>query len=299
MKAADYLLPSQRRALFAERIARGALLEIPGAHDTLSAKLIENAGFPAVLVSGFGLSASQLGLPDMELYTRTENVTLVRNVVMATGIPVMADADDGYGNAINVMRTVREFEAAGASSITLEDQAFPKRCPRIAEAGTLLPVEEAAAKIKAAVAARTDPAMLIIARTDARDVEGVMLRARAYAAAGADLIKPISPVVSSMEFLIALRQACGRPLSLSVLGWLAQQKLDSLKGVVGIATHPFLPLFSAVSAMQTNLRALRNGSSSGAIAAATISEKEFKTLIGGDALQQLEIEYVTIKDSQQ
>ena len=184
---------------------------IPGAYDVLSAKMIEQAGFDAVLMSGFGVAASFLGQPDAELYTMTENLTLLRNASAAISIPIMGDADTGYGNAINVMRTMREFEAAGVASISIEDQVSPKKCPAVSDQTSIISLEEGVSKIRAAVAARRDPDLVIIARTDARNEDEAIQRAKAYVAAGADLIKPISKGFTSLDGLMRLREVMRRP----------------------------------------------------------------------------------------
>ncbi|MFE7168218.1 oxaloacetate decarboxylase [Streptomyces sp. NPDC057616] len=162
----------------------------PGAYDAMSALLVEQAGFPAVYMTGFGTTASLLGRPDIGLLTMTEMTDAARRIVSAVGVPVIADADTGYGNAINVIRTVHEYEAAGVAAIHLEDQPAPKRCghmdgKKVIAAGTM------AGKIEAAVEARRDPDFVIIARTDARAVEGfdaALERARRYRDAGADML---------------------------------------------------------------------------------------------------------------
>ena len=150
----------------------------------------------------------------------SENVGVVRNIANAVNVPVIADADTGYGNAINVMRTTREFEQVGASAIILEDQISPKRCPLGVDAVQVLPVEEAAAKIRAAVAARRDPHMLTIARTDVHDPAEALRRGRAYVTAGADMIQLVSRCFFSLEGLREMRKACGAPMSLQLLSWL-------------------------------------------------------------------------------
>ena len=135
------------------------------AYDGLTAKLACEAGFQVISSSGFQIAAS-MGMPDAELYTMSENLSATRNVVSSSTVPVIADCDTGYGNAINVMRTVREFERIGVAGLLLEDQVCPKRCPAMAEP-EILPIDEAVGKIRAAVAARTDPDLVIIGRTDA------------------------------------------------------------------------------------------------------------------------------------
>jgi methylisocitrate lyase len=167
----------------------------PGAHDAFTAKLIEQAGFSACYMTGSGTVAAVLGMPDVGLITMTEMVENARRIARAATIPVICDADQGYGNAINVMRTVREYEAAGVAGIHLEDQIFPKKCGHM-EGKEVIPVDEMVGKIRAAREAREDPDFLLIARTDSRAVEGVeaaIRRANAYAEAGADLVFPEAP----------------------------------------------------------------------------------------------------------
>jgi len=162
----------------------------PGCYDALGARLIEEAAFGAAYMTGFGSAASRLGRPDIGLMTLGEMVDNARRIAQAVDIPVIADADTGYGNSINVIRTVRDYETAGVSAIHLEDQVMPKKCGHM-EGKQVVPATEMAAKVAAAVAARTSPDFLIIARTDARAVEGLeaaLERARAYREAGADAL---------------------------------------------------------------------------------------------------------------
>lgn len=162
----------------------------PGAYDAMSALLVEQAGFPAVYMTGFGTTASLLGRPDIGLLTMTEMTDAARRIVSAVGVPVIADADNGYGNAINVIRTVHAYEAAGVAAIHLEDQPAPKRCGHM-DGKKVIPAGTMAGKIEAAVEARRDPDFVIIARTDARAVEGfdaALERARRYRDAGADML---------------------------------------------------------------------------------------------------------------
>jgi len=166
------------------------LIVAPGAYDALSAKLIEGAGFEAVYMTGYGTAASTLGLPDIGLLTMTEMVANARAIANAVRIPLIADADTGYGNPINVIRTVREFEKAGAAAIHIEDQVWPKRCGHMS-GKQVIPKGEMIAKIKAAVEMRKSGDFLIIARSDALAVEGwdaVIERGLAYEEAGADVI---------------------------------------------------------------------------------------------------------------
>ena len=173
-----------------ERLARREILVAPGAYDALTARMVEAAGFEAVYLSGAGVSYSLLAQPDVGLVSQTEMADRVASVAGAVGVPVIADGDNGHGNAINLMRTVRLFEAAGASALQLEDQSFPKRCGHL-EGKRLVSETEMSLKIRAARAARRSSDFLIIGRTDARSVLGLdeaLKRGRAYLEAGADVI---------------------------------------------------------------------------------------------------------------
>lgn len=171
-------------------LAQGPIVVVPGAYDGLTARLVEKSGFPAVYLTGAGVSYSTLGQPDLGLVSFTEMIERVSRVAQAVLVPVVADADTGYGGPLNVIRTVREYERAGVAAIQLEDQVLPKRCGHMARKA-LIPTEEMCGKLEAASWARMDPATLIIGRTDARGVEGLgaaIERAKAYAEAGAELI---------------------------------------------------------------------------------------------------------------
>jgi 2-methylisocitrate lyase-like PEP mutase family enzyme len=173
---------------FRELLHRDAMVVAPGAYDGITAKLIAQAGFGAVYMTGAGTAAA-LGYPDFGLVTMSEMVANARRIVAAVDLPVIADADTGYGNELNVFRTVREYETAGVAAIHLEDQVFPKKCGHLDDK-EIVPREEWLAKIRAAAAARRDPSFLIIARTDARAVAGfdeAIARVNAALAAGADM----------------------------------------------------------------------------------------------------------------
>jgi 2-methylisocitrate lyase-like PEP mutase family enzyme len=176
--------------LLSARLSRSPILIAPGVYDALTALIAERAGFEALYVSGAGIAYTRLGRPDIGLVGMSEvvqTVTLIRDRV---GVPLIVDADTGYGNALNVQRTVRLLERAGASAVQIEDQDFPKRCGHLDDK-TLVPADEMAGKIKAAVDARTSSETLIIARTDAVAVEGferALARAEVYREAGADVL---------------------------------------------------------------------------------------------------------------
>src|SRR3989475_7412680 len=165
-------------------------LVVPGAYDGVSARLVERAGFPAVYMTGYGTSASRLGLPDLGYAGLAEMADHARNLAAAVGIPLIADADTGYGNALGVRRTVQAYEAAGVAALHIEDQVAPKRCGHLS-GHQIVPLGEFAGQIRAAVEARRDPDLLIIARTDAISAVGfdeALRRGEAAARAGADVL---------------------------------------------------------------------------------------------------------------
>jgi 2-methylisocitrate lyase-like PEP mutase family enzyme len=194
------------------RLGQGPIVA-PGVYDALTARLVEEAGFAAAYLSGAGVSYTHLCQPDVGLVTQTEMVSRTEATSHAISIPLVCDGDNGHGNALNVMRTVRLFERAGAAAIQLEDQAFPKRCGHL-EGKRLIPADEMVGKIRAARAARTSSDFLIIGRTDARSQEGLdgaLARARAYGEAGADLLFVEAPQ-NRDELAEVARALHGKPL---------------------------------------------------------------------------------------
>jgi 2-methylisocitrate lyase-like PEP mutase family enzyme len=189
-----------------KRLATGRILAAPGVYDALGARLVEQAGFEAMFVSGAAMSASLLGLPDLGLMTVSESLDQTRRIVTATSRPVIADCDTGYGNPLNVRRTVREFEAAGVAALFIEDQTWPKKCGHF-DGKELISGEEMVQKVRAAAEARENDELMVIARTDAIAVDGLdaaVQRARAYSAAGADMIFLEAPEsVEHLEYALA------------------------------------------------------------------------------------------------
>lgn len=286
-------MPSKASREFRDRVLNQKTVWSAGAYDALSARFIQGAGFDAVMTSGFGVSASHLGLPDAELYTMSENLAVVRNVTAVVDIPVIADVDTAYGNAINAMRTVREFEAIGVSAIIMEDQVSPKRCPICVGGVEVIPLEEAVGKIRAAAAARTNPDMLIIARTDVTTEAEAIERGKAYVAAGADVIQPISKCFNSIAGLRALRQAAGVPLSLQVLGWLEKKlTVEEIESVAGMATFALVPLMSAAAALQENLAQLWKDKSSANLPRPVMGHDPFVEFIGFKEIEARQLEYL-------
>ncbi len=192
-------------------LARRAAVTVPGAANALFARVIEDLGFEAVYVSGAGIANMLLGVPDVGLTTMTEVSETIAAIADVVSVPIIVDADTGYGNAVNVVRTVRTLERAGAAGIQIEDQVFPKKCGHFA-GKDVIAAEEMVQKIKAAVDARRDPSLQIIARTDARAVEGLeraLDRAQAYVAVGADATFVEAP--ASLEELARIPQALDVP----------------------------------------------------------------------------------------
>lgn len=284
----------QRQAL-RERITTGPTFWFGGAQDALSALLVDQSDFDGIFSTGFGISASLLGQPDMELYTLSENVATVNRMVNVVRKPVFADADTGYGNVLNVGRTVRELEKAGVAALSLEDQVSPKRCPAAAVRSIVVPMQEAVARIKAAVDARQDPDLLIVARTDAMDMGEAMERAARYAEAGADLIQPISRTFDRYEQLVEMREVCGRRLSLQLMAgtWMTSLTRPQIEDVAAFATYPIASLLSLVQAVRANVNELsrrRSGDFDGLPFEQT-PMAEFKHLIGWHALEERQARY--------
>ena len=287
------MIEPQQKKDFAAAMRTGQTQIAPGCFDAMSAMMATNAGATAVMTSGFAVSASHLGFPDVELYTMTENLNVVRNIANAVDVPVIADTDTGYGNAMNVMRTVREFEQAGVCAMIFEDQTAPKRCPAVANLIEMLPAHENAGKIRAAVQARRDPDTLIIARTDAGTPEEAMLRAKMYVEAGADLIQPISRTFNDFDGLKQMREAVGVPLSLQILGWLEQDLTqDQISKIAGVACYPLVGLMSAAQVMQDNYARLITDKDTSNLPHPMMSMGDFKTFIGFEDIEQQQVKFM-------
>ena len=209
---------ADRRAALRAHLGSGRPLVLPGATDAAGAMLVERAGFAACYATGAGISNAQFGLPDIGLVSQTEILGQVQRMFAATTLPLVVDTDTGYGNVPSVIRTVQLFEQAGASALQLEDQAFPKRCGHF-DGHTLVDSSEMQAKIAAAAAARRDPGLLLVARTDARGVLGLdeaLRRGHAYLDAGADALFVEAPrTLEEMERIG--REFAGVPLVANVV----------------------------------------------------------------------------------
>jgi methylisocitrate lyase len=284
------------RDVFVTRAKAGRTVWAAGVHDCLSALLAQEAGFEAVMTGGLGISASLLGKPDAELLTLSENMSVLRNVARAVSIPVLADIDTGYGNAINAMRSVEEAIGAGAAGVIIEDQISPKRCPVCVDEVQIVPAEEAAGKIRAAVQARGDAPLAIVARTDAADPAEACARARMYVAAGADLIQPISKTFRDFAGLAALREAAGAPLSLQVLGWLETGlSPEQIGAVAGLATFPLVGLMTMAQALRENFAALAGRRTTADLPRPRMASDDFTKFIGFPEIEALQQRFMPVQ----
>jgi 2,3-dimethylmalate lyase len=236
------------------------IIVAPGAYDGISARLIERHGFKTVYMTGAGTAASALGQADLGLTTLTEMATHAGHIASCISLPLIADADTGYGNPLNVIRTVREYERAGVAALHLEDQVFPKKCGHIA-GKAVIPMKEFAEKIRAAAENRTDPDFVIIARTDARAVNGIddaIARGLRYREAGADVIFVEAPT-SREEMERVAREIKAPLLSNQVPGGktpgLTVTELEKLG--YKIVIFPVVSLMSATLAIESALTKLK------------------------------------------
>jgi 2-methylisocitrate lyase-like PEP mutase family enzyme len=288
--------PVEPRRRLRELLAQPSPLVAPGAYDALSALLVEQAGFDAVYMTGFGTTAGLLGRPDVGLLTGSEMADNARRIVAAIGLPVIADGDTGYGNALNVHRTVQEYEQAGVAAIQLEDQVTPKRCGHMA-GKEIVPVAEMVGKIRAAVDARRDPDFLVIARTDVVAVDGVdaaVERAHAFAEAGADLLFVEAPTSEADIERVARELAGVAPL---VFNWAEGGKTPSLTlgrmAELGfsLVLYPIGTLLAATAGMRSLLETLRKDGTPHAALPGLPGFDEFTELVGLPEVREMEHRY--------
>ena len=243
-----------------ELLSSDEMLMAPGAPDALTARLIQHAGFPAVYMTGFGATANLIGSPDIGLLTQTEMTTHARNIVRAVTLPVIADADAGYGGPANIERTVREYQQAGVAAIHLEDQVAPKRCGQMAGV-KLIPAKEMVRRLECALAVRGRDDLVVIGRTDALaslGVEEAVRRAKAYCQAGADIV--FVDAVKRLEEARAIAESIEATLMISIVEGNETTRLsaDELKEMgFSLAVYPLSALLSASRATQEVLDELR------------------------------------------
>ena len=272
----------------------------PGVADALAARLVALEGFDAVYMTGFGTSLTRLGVPDVGLLTATEMIDNASRIVDASGLPVIADADTGYGNPINMRRTIRDYEKTGAAGVHIEDQSWPKRCGHLA-GKRVIPAAEMVAKIKAACDVRTDPDFTIIARCDAIAIEGLeaaLERGERYREAGADMLFIEAPVGRAEVERVA-RHFKGVPLlyNMAASGKTPDLPADEL-GRLGfkLAIYPNWIILAAIPAMQSLLRELKQKGSIADVRNKVTTFKEFTEIAGLPEIQQLEERYGVPED---
>jgi carboxyvinyl-carboxyphosphonate phosphorylmutase len=271
------------------------ILVAPGAHDAMTARVIEKSGFKAVYMTGYGQAASALGKPDIGLLSMTEMLDRARKLVSSVNIPVIADADTGFGNAITVMRTVEEYEAAGVAAIQLEDQVAPKRCGHML-GRKVISMNEMVGKIEAAKAARKDEDFLIIARTDARTVLGIdeaIKRAKAYEAAGADIIF-VESVESEGEMRRVNKEIGVPTLANMVEGGRTPMLKNSVLEEIGydLVIYPTASIYVASKAMFGLMDSLKEEGTTANYIDNMITFPEFNSLVGLNDFAAIEEKFV-------
>lgn len=276
------------------------LVMAPGVADALNARLVAKEGFKAIYMTGAGTTASRLGMPDVGLLTMTEMVDNAGRIVDASGLPLIADADTGYGGPVNVQRTMRAYERAGVAAVHIEDQQWPKRCGHL-EGKTLIGAAEMAAKIRAATDAREDKDFVVIARTDAIAVEGfdqALDRGRLYEEAGADVIfiealqtpKQLAMVPSAFKVPTLFNMS-----SSGKTPFLSAKEIRKLG--FKLAIYPNFMLLAAITAAQDVLRELKKTGSVAGLVNQIASFTELFDLVGMKEVQEIEQRYDVPQDA--
>lgn len=285
------------RQTFKALLRRNQLLVAPGCFDGLSARLVQEAGFEAAYLSG-GAVARSMGIPDIGLVTMSETIERAAQVIAAVNIPIIADADTGYGNAVNLVRTVREFERVGVAAIHIEDQITPKRCGHL-EGKEVISLAEMERKLEAALATRTDADFCIIARTDARGVNGfddAIERGRAFARLGVDAIFVEAPQ-SEKELTQIPRLIPNVPILVNVFKggktpMLPMGRLEKMG--YRIAIYPSETQRAAIHAMRRALDTLKREGTTESIDDSLTTFKERDRVVGLDDWQKIERQYLAV-----
>lgn len=276
------------------RLTDRRIISAPGAPDALTARLVQRAGFEAVYMTGFGATAVRLGGPDIGLLTQTEMTTHARDMVRAVGIPVIADADTGYGGPANIARTVEEYAQAGVAAIHLEDQALPKRCGQLAGV-RLVGAEDHVRRLKCAISSRVSGGPLVIGRTDAMPAAGAdeaVRRASMYQDAGVDLVF-VDGIKTIAEVEIVAKRVTG-PKVVSIVDGnettaLTARDLEEMG--FSVVFYAVSTLFSAARAIADTLSQLRRDGTPAAAAQKMMSYAEFSDLVDLPRFQQLDHDY--------
>jgi 2-methylisocitrate lyase-like PEP mutase family enzyme len=275
-----------------ERLGRGDVVRAPGVADGLAAKLVEGLGYDAVFMSGYHVAAS-LGFPDIGLVTMTETVERARQIAAATTLPLVVDGDNGYGNAMNVMRTVRELEQVGAAGIMIEDQVVPKRCGGLSGIDLVTP-QEMCGKVRAALDARRNPETLLIVRTDGFNATGgglqeALTRARAYEQAGADAL--LIHGLRKREDLEAARAAVKLPLMLTIGSRIDLSTEDLRKLGYLLVVYPLTALRSSMVGMHATLSRLHKEGMIDHASPEFMPLADLHHFLGAERLNELEKRY--------
>ena len=277
----DRIVPKTQA--LAERLRSGEFIAAPGVYDMISARVADSMGFPAIYMTGSGVVASHLGLPDAGIATYTEMVSRAGQIAAGTRTPLIADADTGYGGAVNVRHTVQGYERAGVAAIQIEDQAFPKKCGHT-EGQRLIPLDDMVRKIKVALDSRLDDDFLVIARTDARKADSkaeALRRLEAFQEAGADILFYEAPA-SVEEMEEAARLLDGPLMANMVEGGLTPVLTPDELAAIGfrVAIFPAAGFLAATEALNRVYRALRDHGSSGAANTTLHPFGDFNELMG-------------------
>lgn len=292
------MAPSPKKTVvFRQLLREEEILLAPGCFNALSARLIEQAGFKAIYISGAAVAGNFLGYPDIGLTTMNEILENARNIVRVTSLPAICDADTGFGNAINTMRTVREFESAGLAGIQIEDQILPKKCGHT-EGKLLISKTEMVQKVKAAVDARQDPDFVLVVRTDAIAVNGLddaLDRALAYQEAGADVV-----FVEAPRTLEEMRRVCRTikvPLVANMVeggGKTPVLPLRELKEMgYKLVIYPVSVHMAAIRAIQEVLAVLKKDGTTAACSSQMVPFQEMFEVVGRSRFTALERKYAS------
>lgn len=286
---------TQKRAQLAARFRQDELIVVPGIFEMISAKIADRLGFDCLYMTGYGVVASYLGLPDAGIATYSDMVGRVGQFAQVTQTPFIADADTGYGGLLNVQHTVRGYEAAGACGVQIEDQEFPKKCGHML-GRRVIATEDMMAKIRVAADSRTDPNLLIIARTDARTTNGLdeaLRRGEAYLKAGADVLFIESPeTVEEMERIGSAFR--GTPLLANMVEGGRTPLLDrpTLQAIgYRIAIYPALGFLAAAAACEQVYGALKASGSSTQVDVPLYDFKKMSALMGFDWVAEFDRKY--------
>ncbi|WP_066735187.1 MULTISPECIES: isocitrate lyase/PEP mutase family protein [Hyphomicrobiales] len=275
-------------------LLKSGIVAAPGAPDALAARLVQAAGFPALYMTGFGATASRLGRPDIGLLTQTEMTTHARDMARAVSIPIIADADTGYGGPANIERTMVEYAQAGVAAVHFEDQVSPKRCGQVAGV-KVIPAEAAVRRLRCALGARPADGILVIGRTDALAAEGIdeaIRRANLYGEAGADLV--FVDGIKTIAEVEAVARGVSGPKVVSIVDGnetvaLTTAELEAMG--FSVALYAVTALFAAAQAMRDALGILKRDGTPRAAAAGAMSYAEFTDLVDLPHFQRLDRDF--------